>query len=262
MNLIELKNAVKEYTVGDVTVRALNDISLAVKPGEVIIILGESGSGKSTLLNIMGGLDVLTSGGIFLEGKPYTNFRDAEMSKLRRQKFGFIFQSYNLLPLLTIYENIIAPLLLDQRRVQRKDVEKLSESLGIKEQIHKFPNQLSGGQQQRAAIVRALINHPKVIFADEPTGNLDQKNSKEIIDLLKLSNRNFKQTILLITHDEKIALEADRIVTIEDGKIISDDFCNSAERLKGVTEERFIDPAERHKGMAEEHRGIPAEEWR
>lgn len=166
MSLIELKNAVKEYAAGDITVRALNDINLTVEQGEVIVILGESGSGKSTLLNIMGGLDVLTSGEIFLEGKSYTNFKDVEMSKLRRQKFGFIFQSYNLLPLLTIYENVIAPLLLDQRRVQRKDVERLSESLGIKEQLDKFPNQLSGGQQQRAAIVRALINHPKVIFAD------------------------------------------------------------------------------------------------
>ncbi len=220
MNLIELKNAVKEYTVGDVTVRALNDISLAVKPGEVIIILGESGSGKSTLLNIMGGLDVLTSGGIFLEGKPYTNFRDAEMSKLRRQKFGFIFQSYNLLPLLTIYENIIAPLLLDQRRVQRKDVEKLSESLGIKEQIHKFPNQLSGGQQQRAAIVRALINHPKVIFADEPTGNLDKDTGEQVMACMIEAVREEGATLVMVTHNEKLSSYADRVIRMENGKEI------------------------------------------
>ncbi len=220
MNLIELKNAVKEYTVGDVTVRALNDISLAVKPGEVIIILGESGSGKSTLLNIMGGLDVLTSGGIFLEGKPYTNFRDAEMSKLRRQKFGFIFQSYNLLPLLTIYENIIAPLLLDQRRVQRKDVEKLSESLGIKEQIHKFPNQLSGGQQQRAAIVRALINHPKVIFADEPTGNLDKDTGEQVMTCMIEAVREEGATLVMVTHNEKLSSYADRVIRMENGKEI------------------------------------------
>ncbi len=220
MNLIELKKAVKEYTVGDVTVRALNDISLAVKPGEVIIILGESGSGKSTLLNIMGGLDVLTSGGIFLEGKPYTNFRDAEMSKLRRQKFGFIFQSYNLLPLLTIYENIIAPLLLDQRRVQRKDVEKLSESLGIKEQIHKFPNQLSGGQQQRAAIVRALINHPKVIFADEPTGNLDKDTGEQVMTCMIEAVREEGATLVMVTHNEKLSSYADRVIRMENGKEI------------------------------------------
>lgn len=220
MNLIELKNAVKEYTVGDVTVRALNDISLAVKQGEVIIILGESGSGKSTLLNIMGGLDVLTSGGIFLEGKPYTNFRDAEMSKLRRQKFGFIFQSYNLLPLLTIYENIIAPLLLDQRRVQRKDVEKLSESLGIKEQIHKFPNQLSGGQQQRAAIVRALINHPKVIFADEPTGNLDKDTGEQVMACMIEAVREEGATLVMVTHNEKLSSYADRVIRMENGKEI------------------------------------------
>lgn len=220
MNLIELKNAVKEYTVGDVTVRALNDISLAVKPGEVIIILGESGSGKSTLLNIMGGLDVLTSGGIFLEGKPYTNFRDAEMSKLRRQKFGFIFQSYNLLPLLTIYENIIAPLLLDQRRGQRKDVEKLSESLGIKEQIHKFPNQLSGGQQQRAAIVRALINHPKVIFADEPTGNLDKDTGEQVMACMIEAVREEGATLVMVTHNEKLSSYADRVIRMENGKEI------------------------------------------
>lgn len=220
MNLIELKNAVKEYTVGDVTVRALNDISLAVKQGEVIIILGESGSGKSTLLNIMGGLDVLTSGGIFLEGKPYTNFKDAEMSKLRRQKFGFIFQSYNLLPLLTIYENIIAPLLLDQRRVQRKDVEKLSESLGIKEQIHKFPNQLSGGQQQRAAIVRALINHPKVIFADEPTGNLDKDTGEQVMACMIEAVREEGATLVMVTHNEKLSSYADRVIRMENGKEI------------------------------------------
>ena len=206
--------------MGDVTVRALNDISLAVKPGEVIIILGESGSGKSTLLNIMGGLDVLTSGGIFLEGKPYTNFRDAEMSKLRRQKFGFIFQSYNLLPLLTIYENIIAPLLLDQRRVQRKDVEKLSESLGIKEQIHKFPNQLSGGQQQRAAIVRALINHPKVIFADEPTGNLDKDTGEQVMTCMIEAVREEGATLVMVTHNEKLSSYADRVIRMENGKEI------------------------------------------
>ena len=220
MSLIELKNAVKEYTAGDITVRALNHISLEVKQGEIIMILGESGSGKSTLLNIMGGLDVLTSGEIFLEGKPYTNFKDMEMSKLRRQKFGFIFQAYNLLPLLTIYENIIAPLLLDQKRVQRKEVEKLSESLGIKEQLDKFPNQLSGGQQQRAAIVRALINHPKVIFADEPTGNLDKDTGEQVMTCLIDVVKKEGATLVMVTHNEKLSSYADRVIRMENGKEI------------------------------------------
>lgn len=220
MSLIELKNVVKEYTAGDITVRALNHISLEVKQGEIIMILGESGSGKSTLLNIMGGLDVLTSGEIFLEGKPYTNFKDMEMSKLRRQKFGFIFQSYNLLPLLTIYENIIAPLLLDQKRVQRKEVEKLSESLGIKEQLDKFPNQLSGGQQQRAAIVRALINHPKVIFADEPTGNLDKDTGEQVMTCLIDVVKKEGATLVMVTHNEKLSSYADRVIRMENGKEI------------------------------------------
>lgn len=220
MSLIELKNAVKEYAAGDITVCALNDINLTVEQGEVIVILGESGSGKSTLLHIMGGLDVLTSGEIFLEGKSYTNFKDVEMSKLRRQKFGFIFQSYNLLPLLTIYENVIAPLLLDQRRVQRKDVERLSESLGIKEQLDKFPNQLSGGQQQRAAIVRALINHPKVIFADEPTGNLDKDTGEQVMTCLIDAVKKEGATLAMVTHNEKLSSYADRVIRMENGKEI------------------------------------------
>ncbi|MBD5467019.1 MAG: ABC transporter ATP-binding protein [Lachnospiraceae bacterium] len=220
MSLIELKNAVKEYTTGDITVRALDELSLGVQQGEIIVILGESGSGKSTLLNIMGGLDVLTSGEILLEGKPYTNFKDAEMSKLRRQKFGFIFQAYNLLPLLTIYENIIAPLLLDNKRVQRKDVEALSESLGIKEQLDKFPNQLSGGQQQRAAIVRALINHPKVIFADEPTGNLDKDTGEQVMSCLIDAVKKEGATLVMVTHNEKLTSYADRVIRMENGKEI------------------------------------------
>lgn len=220
MNLIELKNAVKEYTTGDITVRALNELNLTVKQGEIIAILGESGSGKSTLLNVMGGLDVLTTGEILLEGKPYTNFKDTEMSKLRRQKFGFIFQSYNLLPLLTIYENIIAPLLLDRKQIQRKDVEALSENLGIKEQLDKFPNQLSGGQQQRAAIVRALINHPKVIFADEPTGNLDKDTGEQVMTCLIDAVKKEGATLVMVTHNEKLASCADRVIRMENGREI------------------------------------------
>lgn len=220
MSLIELKDAVKEYAAGDVTVRALDRVSLAVEQGEIMMILGESGSGKSTLLNMMGGLDVLTSGEIFLEGKPYTNFKDTEMSKLRRQKFGFIFQSYHLLPLLTIYENMITPLLLDQRKVQRKTVEEFSENLGIREQLDKFPNQLSGGQQQRAAIVRALIHHPKVIFADEPTGNLDKDTGNQVMACLIDAVRKEGATLVMVTHNEKMASYADRVIRMENGKKI------------------------------------------
>lgn len=220
MSLIELKDAVKEYAAGDVTVRALDRVSLAVEQGEIMMILGESGSGKSTLLNMMGGLDVLTSGEIFLEGKPYTNFKDTEMSKLRRQKFGFIFQSYHLLPLLTIYENMITPLLLDQRKVQRKTVEEFSENLGIREQLDKFPNQLSGGQQQRAAIVRALIHHPKVIFADEPTGNLDKDTGNQVMTCLIDAVRKEGATLVMVTHNEKMASYADRVIRMENGKKI------------------------------------------
>lgn len=218
MSLIELRNAVKEYITGDITVCALNNISLLVEQGEIIIILGESGSGKSTLLNIMSGLDVLTSGEIFLEGEPYTNFNDMEMSKLRRRKFGFVFQSYNLLPLLTVYENIIAPLLLDKKCVERKDVEKLSESLGIKEQLDKFPAQLSGGQQQRAAIARALINHPKVIFADEPTGNLDKDTGNQVMACLIDAVKKEGATLVMVTHNEKMSYYGDRIIRMENGK--------------------------------------------
>lgn len=221
MSLIELKNAVKEYTAGDVTVRALNGLNLTVQQGEIIVILGESGSGKSTLLNVMGGLDVLTTGEILLEGKPYTNFKDTEMSKLRRQKFGFIFQSYNLLPLLTIYENIIAPLLLDRKQIQRKDVEALSENLGIKEQLDKFLNQLSGGQQQRASIARALINHPKVIFADEPTGNLDKDTGEQVMTCLIDAVKKEGATLVMVTHNEKLASCADRVIRMENGKEIA-----------------------------------------
>ncbi len=220
MSLIELKDAVKEYTTGEVTVRALDHLSLALHQGEVVVILGESGSGKSTLLNVMGGLDVLTSGEICLEGKPYTNFKDTEMSKMRRQKFGFIFQAYHLLPLLTVYENMIAPLLLDNRKIQRKDVEKLSESLGIKEQLDKFPNQLSGGQQQRTAIVRALINHPKVIFADEPTGNLDKDTGEQVMACLIEAVRKEGATLAMVTHNEKLASYADRVIRMENGRLI------------------------------------------
>lgn len=220
MSLIELKDAVKEYQAGEITVRALDHVNIAVEQGEIIMILGESGSGKSTLLNMMGGLDVLTSGEILLEGKPYTNFKDMEMSKLRRQQFGFIFQSYNLLPLLTVYENMTVPLLLDKKRVKRKDVEALSESLGIRGQLDKFPTQLSGGQQQRAAIVRALIHHPKVIFADEPTGNLDKDTGSQVMTCLIDAVKKEGATLVMVTHNENMAAYADRVIRMENGKEI------------------------------------------
>lgn len=218
MSLIELKNAVKEYGTENMAVHALNDVNLSVEQGEIVVVLGESGSGKSTLLNIMSGLDVLTSGEILLDGKSYTSFKDSEMSKFRRQTFGFVFQSYNLFPLLSIYENIITPLLLDKKKVNKTQVEELCERLGIKEQLNKFPAQLSGGQQQRAAIARALINHPKVIFADEPTGNLDKDTGVQVMECLIDVVKEEKATLILVTHNEKLACYADRVVRMENGK--------------------------------------------
>lgn len=220
MKLITLTDALKDYQTGDVTVHALDHVSLAIDQKEIVVILGESGSGKSTLLNIMGGLDNLTLGDILLEGISYANYKDAEMSKFRREKFGFIFQNYNLLPLLSVYENIITPLLLDQKKADRKMAETICGELGILEQMDKYPSQLSGGQQQRVAIARALINDPKVIFADEPTGNLDSETGIRVMEILADMVRNKGKTLVMVTHNENLTLYADRIIKMENGKII------------------------------------------
>ncbi len=222
MEILKCDGLRKIYGSGENQVIALDRIDLSVEKGEYIAIVGASGSGKSTLLHILGSVDKPTEGRVIVEGTDISAMNRTQAAIFRRRKVGLVYQFYNLIPTLTIRKNILMPLLLDKRKPNQEYFEKVVTSLGIEDKLEFLPNQLSGGQQQRAAIARSLIYRPALLLADEPTGNLDQKNSKEIIDMLKLSNRNLKQTILLITHDEKIALEADRMITIEDGRMISD----------------------------------------
>ena len=223
MEILRCEGIKKVYGTGNNRVAALQKVDLSVEKGEFVAIVGASGSGKSTLLHILGSVDKPTEGKVIIEGTDISALNQTEAAIFRRRKVGLVYQFYNLIPTLTIRKNILMPLLLDKKKPNQKYFEQVVSSLGIADKLESLPNQLSGGQQQRAAIARSLIYRPALLLADEPTGNLDQKNSREIIDMLKLSNRNLKQTILLITHDEKIALEADRIVTIEDGQIISDE---------------------------------------
>ena len=223
MEILRCEGIKKVYGTGNNRVAALQKVDLSVEKGEFVAIVGASGSGKSTLLHILGSVDKPTEGKVIIEGTDISALNQTRAAIFRRRKVGLVYQFYNLIPTLTIRKNILMPLLLDKKKPNQEYFEQVVSSLGISDKLESLPNQLSGGQQQRAAIARSLIYRPALLLADEPTGNLDQKNSREIIDLLKLSNRNLKQTILLITHDEKIALEADRIVTIEDGQIISDE---------------------------------------
>lgn len=223
MEILRCEGIKKVYGTGNSRVAALEKIDLSVEKGEFVAIVGASGSGKSTLLHILGSVDKPTEGKVIIEGTDISTLNQTRAAIFRRRKVGLVYQFYNLIPTLTIRKNILMPLLLDKKKPNEEYFEQVVSSLGIADKLESLPNQLSGGQQQRAAIARSLIYRPALLLADEPTGNLDQKNSREIIDMLKLSNRNLKQTILLITHDEKIALEADRIVTIEDGRIISDE---------------------------------------
>lgn len=223
MEILRCEGIKKVYGTGNNRVAALQKVDLSVEKGEFVAIVGASGSGKSTLLHILGSVDKPTEGKVIIEGTDISGLNQTGAAIFRRRKVGLVYQFYNLIPTLTIRKNILMPLLLDKRKPNQEYFEQVVSSLGIADKLESLPNQLSGGQQQRAAIARSLIYRPALLLADEPTGNLDQKNSREIIDMLKLSNRNLKQTILLITHDEKIALEADRIVTIEDGQIISDE---------------------------------------
>lgn len=222
MELLRCDGVRKVYGSGDNQVTALDNIDLSVEKGEFVAIVGASGSGKSTLLHMIGSVEKPTAGKILVGGIDISSLNQTQAAIFRRRKVGLVYQFYNLIPTLTVQKNIFMPLLLDRKKVNQEYFEQVVTSLGISDKLDCLPNQLSGGQQQRTAIARALIYRPALLLADEPTGNLDQKNSKEIIDMLKLSNRNLNQTILLITHDEKIALEADRIVTMEDGRIISD----------------------------------------
>ena len=223
MDILTCEGVRKIYGSGNNQVAALDGIDLAVGKGEFVAIIGASGSGKSTLLHILGSVDKPTSGKVTIDGTDLSKLNQTRAAIFRRRKVGLVYQFYNLIPTLTVQKNILMPLALDKKKPNKEYFEKIVRSLGIAERLEALPNQLSGGQQQRGAIARSLIYRPALLLADEPTGNLDQKNSKEIIDMLKLSNRNLEQTIVLITHDEKVALEADRIITIEDGHIISDE---------------------------------------
>lgn len=221
MKKLIIKNIEKIYGKEDNKVYALNGIDLEIEANKFTAIIGPSGSGKSTLLHCMAGLDKPTSGNVYLDDIDIYTMNDDKLSKIRREEFGFIFQSYNLIPVVNVYDNIILPVSVDGKKEDKEYINDLIKKLGISSQINKFPNELSGGQQQRVAIARALANKPSIIFADEPTGNLDSKTSKEVMDMLCMSVKEFNQTLVMITHDEKIAKMADIVVTIGDGKVKS-----------------------------------------
>ena len=222
MEILRCEGVRKVYGSGNNQVVALDHIDLSIQKGEFVAIVGASGSGKSTLLHILGSIDKPTEGKVVIEDTDLSTMTPTQAAIFRRRKVGLVYQFYNLIPTLTVRKNILLPLMLDKRKPNEEYFEQIVNSLGIIDKLDFFPHQLSGGQQHRTAIARSLIYRPALLLADEPTGNLDRKNGEEIIDMLKLSNRSLNQTILLITHDEKIALEADRIITIEDGKILSD----------------------------------------
>ena len=223
MSQIVVNNIKKYYGKKDNIVKAVDGISLEVENGKFTAIIGTSGSGKSTLLHCLAGLDKPTSGEVILANKNIYSLNDDELSRIRRQEFGFIFQSFNLIPVLNVYDNIILPIQLDSKKEDKEYIMNIIKKVGLEDQLKKFPNELSGGQQQRVAIARALSNKPAVIFADEPTGNLDSKTTEEVMSLLRSTVSELNQTLLMITHDENIAKEADRIITISDGKIIKDE---------------------------------------
>lgn len=223
MEILKVQNLTKTYGSGENEVRALDNVSFSVNQGEFVAIIGPSGSGKSTLLHILGGVDKPTSGEVFMDNQNVFLKNDEQLAIFRRRQVGLIYQFYNLLPVLNVTENITLPVLLDGRKVNEDRLNELLDILKLRGRENHLPNQLSGGQQQRVSIGRALINAPAVVLADEPTGNLDSKNSHEIVSLLKLSNKRFNQTLIMITHDENIALQADRIIAIEDGKITRDE---------------------------------------
>jgi len=223
MEILKVENLSKVYGKGDNQVKALDNVSFGVEKGQFVAISGPSGSGKSTLLHILGGVDVPTSGKVYMDGQDVYAQNEEQLAVFRRRQVGLIYQFYNLIPVLDVTENITLPVLLDGRKVNKERLEELLDILKLKGREKHLPNQLSGGQQQRVSIGRALMNSPAVVLADEPTGNLDSKNSQEIVDLLKLSNKKYDQTLIVITHDENIALQADRIIAIEDGRITRDE---------------------------------------
>lgn len=223
MKILEVKNLCKNYGKGSTLVKALDDVSFSVEEGEFVAIVGSSGSGKSTLLHILGAVDKPTSGKVVIGDVDVFKQKDDALAVFRRRKVGLIYQFYNLIPILNVKENMTLPILLDGKKPDETYLKELIETLGLSNRVNHLPNELSGGQQQRVSIGRALMNRPALLLADEPTGNLDSKASKDIIELLKLSNKKYKQTIIMITHDHDLALNADRIITIDDGKIVSDE---------------------------------------
>lgn len=223
MKILEVKNLSKTYGKGDTMVKALDNVSFSVEQGEFVAIIGPSGSGKSTMLHILGGVDTPTSGQVVINGTDISTLNETALAIFRRRQIGLIYQFYNLIPILTVEENLTLPLLLDGRKPDKRITDNLIDKLGLAQRLTHLPNQLSGGQQQRVSIGRALVNNPALLLADEPTGNLDSENSKEIISLLRKFNKEQKQTVIIITHDEKIALAADRVIAIEDGKIKRDE---------------------------------------
>lgn len=223
MGILKAENLVKIYGQGENEVKALNDVSLEIEEGEFVSIVGSSGSGKSTLLNMLGGLDRLTSGDIYINNKKLGDMKDEELTIFRRRNIGFVFQNYNLVPILNVYENIVLPIELDGMKIYEEYIDSIINTLGLNQKLTNMPNNLSGGQQQRVAIARAIATKPAIILADEPTGNLDSKTSMDVIGLLKMTSQKFNQTIVMITHNEEIAQLADRIIRIEDGKIARGD---------------------------------------
>lgn len=223
MEILKVEHLCKTYGEKNTLVKALDDVNFSVEKGEFVAIVGASGSGKSTLLHILGGVDKPTSGHVYVNDCDVFSFNEANLAIFRRRQVGLIYQFYNLIPILDVEENMELPILLDNKKPDRKYLNELIETLGLKDRTHHLPNELSGGQQQRVSIGRALMNHPALLLADEPTGNLDSKSSKEIMELLEVSNRKYEQTIIMITHDQNLAMHASRIITIDDGKIIKDE---------------------------------------
>ena len=225
MEILKVENLCKIYGKGENEVKAVDNVSFSVEKGEFVAIVGASGSGTSTLLHLLGGVDRPTSGKVFIDGEDIYKLSDDQLAIFRRRQVGLIYQFYNLIPILNVEENITLPCNLDGKQVEQAKLDELLKTLKLENRRKHLPNELSGGQQQRVSIGRAIINNPAIMLADEPTGNLDSKSSEEIISLLRLSNKKYNQTVIIITHDEKIALEADRVITIDDGKIIKDEKC-------------------------------------
>jgi putative ABC transport system ATP-binding protein len=223
LEILKIDHLSKIYGKGESAVKALDDVSLSVRKGEFVAIIGPSGSGKSTLLHMLGGVDRPTSGKVLVEDTDMYSLDETQLAIFRRRQIGLIYQFFNLIPVLTVEENITLPLLLDNQKVDKKQLDGLVKTLNLQHRLNHLPNQLSGGQQQRVSIGRALISNPAIMLADEPTGNLDSKNSSEIIDLLQMLNKTYHQTLIVITHDERIALQADRVISIEDGRIAKDE---------------------------------------